>query len=241
MNLRYRPIYKKFLPLRGNIQNRQKLFKFRKIKWKYLLLNLNRVSLNKTRKNNCYYKFYDQNIYKILKNKTYFSNKYKQTILDKRRFKLFYSYLKKSYLKGLIKKSLKQSDKILNKFSTESIFTSFLENRLDVILVRSHFTLSVRNARQLISHKHVFVNKSVVTDCSYTIMPGDLITFSLKSRSLIEYYLIFAEFWPMPPSNLQISYKLFTIQVLEHSVFSNNSSKFLLWLNLSGVTKSYLK
>jgi ribosomal protein S4 len=37
-------------------------------------------------------------------------------------------------------------------------FVDFLERRLDLILLRANFVLSVKNAQQLILHGHVFIN-----------------------------------------------------------------------------------
>lgn len=236
---RHKPVYKKFLNLKINVQNRQKLFKFKKKKWKNLLFKLNRSS--KIQKRNCYYKFFDQNSYNISKFNNFFSKNYKQNILTKKSFNLFYGSLKENYLKRLVNKSIKKSNQIKNKINNKKFFSGFLEQRLDIVLVRSHFVLSVRNARQLISHNHVFVNNKVVTDNSFLLHKGDLITFSPKSHKLIRYYLILSDLWPLPPTYLQISYKLFQIHVLDDIMFSNTMSQKLIWLNLNDVIKSYLK
>jgi len=236
---RHRPVYKKFLNLRNNVQNRQKLLKFKKKKWKNLLFKLNRNS--KSQKRNCYYKFYDQNSYTISKFNNFFSRNYKQEIITKKSFNLFYGYLKEKYLKKLVNKSVKNSHQIKNKINTKVFFSNFLEKRLDVILVRSNFVLSLRNARQLISHNHVLVNNKVVSENSLLLKKGDLITFSKKSHKLIRYYLIISELWPLPPTYLQISYKLFQIQILDDIIFTNSLSQKLIWLNLNEVIKSYLK
>lgn len=236
---RHRPIYKKFLNLKINVQNKKKLLNFKKKKWKNLLFKLNRSS--KTQKRNCYYKFYDQNSYNVSKFNNFFLKNYKQDIMNKKKFNLFYGYLTESYLKKLVNKSIKHSDQIKNKINTKVIFSRFLEKRLDVVLIRSNFVSSMRNARQLISHNHVYVNKKLVNDNSFLVKKGDLITFSLKSHKIVQYYLITSDLWPLPPKYLQISYKLFQIQVLDDITFSNALSNQLLWLNLNDVIKLYLK
>jgi ribosomal protein S4 len=232
---RHRPVYKKFVNLRNNIQNRQKLIKFKKKKWENLLFKLNRNS--KLQKRNCYYKFFDQNSYTISKYNNFFSKNYKQDVLTKKSFNLFYGGLRQNYLKTLVNKSIKKSNQIKSKINTKKFFCTFFEKRLDVSLVKSHFVLSIRNARQLISHKHVLVNQNIVTESSFLLSKGDLITFSKKSHKLIRYYLILSEVWPLPPTYLQISYKLFQIQVLDDITLSQN----LLWLNLNNVIRSYRK
>ena len=236
---RYRPVYKKFINLKNNVQNRQKLLKFKKKKWKNLLFKLTRSS--KFRKRNCYYKFFDQNSYNVSKYNNFFSNNYKQKVLVKKTFNLFYSNLGEKYLKTLYKTSKKKSNQIKNKINLKKIFTSLLERRLDVILVRSHFVLSIRNARQLISHKHVSVNGLVTSDNSFLLNKGDLLTFSKKSHKIIRYFIIISDMWPLPPTYLQIDYKLFQIQVVDHVILVDSLSQNLLWLNLNESINSYVK
>ena len=63
-------------------------------------------------------------------------------------------------------------------------FLSLIEKRLDVILYRSHFVPSVRNAQQLIIHKHIKVNGNTITNKSFTLKQGDLIEINDKVNSL---------------------------------------------------------
>jgi len=60
----------------------------------------------------------------------------------------------------------------------------FLEARLDNTVFRLGFARTRRQARQLVTHKHVVVNGIVVNIPSYTLKPGDLITIRPKSRDL---------------------------------------------------------
>jgi len=109
----------------------------------------------------------------------FFSKRYKQTIENNKSFKLFYGNFTKKYLKHAVKKTKPVSNQINRKI----YFTEFLESRIDVILLRSHFVLSIMNARQLISHGHVFVNKKRVEDAHFRLKEGDTVTFSKKGRS----------------------------------------------------------
>lgn len=52
-----------------------------------------------------------------------------------------------------------------------------LETRLDVILVRLHFSSTIPQARQLISHRRVCVNKGMVKITHFQVSHGDLISF----------------------------------------------------------------
>lgn len=234
---RHKPIYKKLTLLRKNVQNRSKLFKFKRRKWVFLLLQLSRIS--KTDKRNCYYKFYDQNVYYVPKYNNFFSRNFKQNLDNKRSFKLFYGNLLRKNLKKNVKIAKILSSKVRNEFHSRTFFKELYERRLDVIIVRSHLALSIMNARQLISHGHVFINNSRVNDASIIVNEGDVITFSKKSHKLLEYYILNSDLWPLPPKHLQISYKLLQIQVIGDVKLTNDSSVFSTWLNVNTLMESY--
>lgn len=66
--------------------------------------------------------------------------------------------------------------------STGENLVKLLDERLDATIFRSGIVASVPAARQLISHRHVFVNGTRVYSPSYRLTPGDLITFSDKAK-----------------------------------------------------------
>ena len=226
-NSRYKPLYKKFVNLKKNIQFRQKLLKFKKYKWKKLIFYISRFSKN--RKKFCYYQFFDQNSYFIPKFNVYFTNKFKYSLHAKQRFSLFYGGLSKGYLKLIIQQNFK------SKFGLLSI----LEKRLDTLLYRSHFMLSMRSARQLISHGHVMVNGKVINRKSYVLQKGDIISFSINCHKSIEYSLGNSEIWPLPPKYLYINYKTFQIIIIEDINYTNNTLNFPLKLDLNKVIQHY--
>lgn len=234
---RHRPVYKKFVNLRCNVQNKQKIFKFKRKKWNSLLFQLNRTT--KTRKRNCYYKFLDQNLYNIPRFNNFFSKNHKQKVLSRKRFNLFYGSLGNRYLKKIVLNSNKNSNQIKNKINLNNYAISNLENRLDMVLVRSHFVISVRNARQLISHGHVLVNKVPVYDSSFLLIKGDFVTFSSKIHKIIKYYLTLSVFWPLPPEHLQTSYKLLSISVVGSNLLSRSNVQQSFWLDTNNVIQSY--
>lgn len=250
---RNKPLYKKFNGLRVNIQNRQKLLKFKKKKWNFLLKRIRltdklakmRLRSNKQlttfRKQNCFYKFFDQSTYQIPRFANFFSKTFKQNVETNKSFKLFYGNVSKKYLKSLSKKSENLSNQYNNKINSTVFFTNILESRLDVILLRSHFVLSVMNARQLITHGHVFVNSEKVTKASFRLQKGDIITFSTKSHRLIEYYIANSKVWPLPPYYLQVSYKVFQILVIEDIRLLNMSMNFGTPLNFQSVSELHDK
>lgn len=58
-----------------------------------------------------------------------------------------------------------------------------LDQRLDATLFRSGVVRSIPAARQLVTHRHIFVNGRRVDKPSFSVRVGDVITFSEKSKS----------------------------------------------------------
>ena len=59
-----------------------------------------------------------------------------------------------------------------------------LELRLDNIIFRLGYARTRREARQVVSHRHVTVNGKIVNIPSYKVQPGDVIEIKEKSKSL---------------------------------------------------------
>ncbi|MCJ7576828.1 MAG: 30S ribosomal protein S4 [candidate division Zixibacteria bacterium] len=59
-----------------------------------------------------------------------------------------------------------------------------LECRLDNLVYRLGFAPSRKAARQLVLHRHFFVNNRTVNIPSYQLKPGDVVTVREKSRNL---------------------------------------------------------
>lgn len=96
-------------------------------------------------------------------------------------FKLFYGGVGKNYVKKRIKAILRQKHKKIS-----LLFLELFERRLDTVLYRSKFGLSMRNVRQLILHGKIFVNKKPIKIKSYILSFGDIITINPKDFKLIE-------------------------------------------------------
>lgn len=60
----------------------------------------------------------------------------------------------------------------------------FLEARLDNSVYRLGFARTRRQARQLVTHKHIVVNGIVVNVPSYSLRPGDIVSVRPKSKNL---------------------------------------------------------
>jgi small subunit ribosomal protein S4 len=96
-------------------------------------------------------------------------------------FKLFYGDIPKSQMKKRIKVILKKKHKKIS-----LLFLELFERRLDTILYRSKFGLSMRNARQLILHGKIFVNKKPIKIKSHILSFGDIITINPKDFKLVK-------------------------------------------------------
>jgi len=209
---RYKPFYKQFLKIRKNIQNRTKLFKFKKKKWEKLQYYSKR-QLKFFKKS----RIRDQFILTVSRY-TGQGNSYKKSfrnnLQDRKTFNLFYGGLKKHYIKKQIYeiKNKKPFKKEYQNFKQNAL--KFFESRLDTVLYRVKFSFSIKNARQLIKHGHILVNGLTVRSKSYILKSNDLIeiAYNVKSRFLIQKNIFNANFWPIPPKHLLVNY--ITCQIL---------------------------
>lgn len=169
-----------------------------------------------------------------------YKKKFKNNLLAKTTFSFLYGGLSKKYLKTHMTQIYKFS-KIKN---SKNSCSEFFESRLDSILYRSQFCASVRNARQLITHKHVKVNNIVEKNKDYIVKKGDKITFTPDIKNLIkkireEKFKKCPDFiiWPMPPQYLNINYT--TLEILMGNIQNFNfSSSFAFKIETHSVVKN---
>lgn len=229
---RLEPLYKQFLKLKENVQNRHKLLKFKKQKWEKLIHNYKR-KLKRYKK----FKPQDQNQYLVSKypsKNTSYQKRYKETLHAVKRLALFYGGLPRKFIKNQIEIT-KKKRQVKN---TNQSFLELFESRLDIVLYRAKFSPSIRNARQLIIHGKVTVNNKPVKSKLYTLKTGDLISIDLKYTHLIETNIRQALIWPIPPKHLFINYK--TMQIIFGDIKNTNfSTNFSFNLNLERVLVSY--
>ena len=165
--------------------------------------------------------------------KVWLDEKTKQKIKNKRTFQLQYGFLSKKYIKGLVNRAF-----VSNKFNDRYFFVSVLESRLDVMLMRTNFVLTIRSARQLISHGNVLVNGEPVKCCSFLLKAGDKITFREHVHDIISYNLGRSSMWPFPAKHVQVSHKIFQIIVLENTE-SNLCNNFVAWFDWHSIMQGY--
>jgi len=89
------------------------------------------------------------------------------------------------YNYGINEKQLLKSIKTAKKVqgSTGVILLQMLEMRLDNTLFRLGMAPTIPAARQLVNHKHILVNRNIVSICSYQCKPGDTISVKNKNSS----------------------------------------------------------
>jgi len=235
---KFKPLYKQFIKLRENVQGRKKLLKFKKQKWEKLIQYYKR-KLKRYRK----FKPNDQTQYIISKfpNKANsYKKRFKNTLGTSKRFRLFYGNLSKKYLKKYIRQTIKKKNnkKIINFYLS---FLNHFELRLDTILYRSKFSISLRNAKQLIVHGKILINSKPVRIPSYKTVPGDLISVNPIFYYLIEKNIKNANIWPIPPKYLSINYKTMEIIINDNAKQTNLSTNFPFHLNMEKVLISYYK
>lgn len=225
---RDKPLYKKFLPLRKNIQNRNKLMKFKKKKWQKFQRFLSKFKKKK---------FYDPISYFLFNFKNFFRKKFKYNLQNKQRLSFFYGRMRKTALKKLVKSTLKEF-KNLNTYVT-ILFIQKLETRLDTALYRTHFSYSFRNARQLISHKKIYVNNKIVSSNSYVLRKGDLITLDKNIFEFVTFNIRRSKTWPIPPRHFYINYKTLQILVIEEINYTKCLTYYPFWIDFNSFIKFY--
>lgn len=94
---------------------------------------------------------------------------------------------------GMLEKQFRLTYDKANKKSgiTGENLISFLEMRLDNVVFKLGFANSRREARQLVSHGHFYVNGGKVDIASYRVKVNDIIEVREKSRSLEKFKVLF--------------------------------------------------
>jgi small subunit ribosomal protein S4 len=231
---RFKPLYKQFINLNENVQNRKKILKFKKQKWSKL------VSLVK-HKLKRYKKFKPQNQTQYVVSRSpnkwnsYKKGKHRNILQAYKKFRLLYGNFTRKKLKRFIKQALN------SQMSSVNIrFLKIFESRLDTILHRAKFSRSIREARQLVVHGKILVNNKKIKSQGYCLKAGDLITAYSKYNFIIEKNIANATIWPLPPKHLIINYK--TLQIIIGNMDINNfASYFNFNLNLEKLLVDYYK
>ena len=257
---RYKPLYKKFLRLRVNpLSNNNNKFlkfkiqtykqvkklvttkKFKKKKWEqFINLLKKKIKFYQRLKPHT---FYSHKTSKFASPGNSFKRKFRNDLLAKKTFNYMYGGLLKKYLK----KRMSEIYQAKNQKDHSRLFIEFFESRLDAVLYRSRFSSSIKNARQLITHKHIKVNNKIEKNKSYILKQGDLISVNLKSRNIIKknFKKQFIEkpdliLWPLPPSYLNINYN--TLEIVFGNIKDFNfTTSFTFKIDTNSVVTNYYR
>ena len=104
-------------------------------------------------------------------------SEYSMQLMEKQKAKYTYGILEKQFSNLFKKASSKEG-------ITGEMLLQFCEARLDNTVFRMGVSPTRRGARQLVSHRHITVNGSVVNIPSYSLRPGDVVGVRERSRSL---------------------------------------------------------
>lgn len=104
-------------------------------------------------------------------------SEYAIQLMEKQKAKYTYGILERQFENLFDKASRKKG-------ITGENLLQFCEARLDNTVFRLGIAPSRRAARQLVSHKHIVVNGTVVNVPSYSLRPGEVIEVREKSKSL---------------------------------------------------------
>ena len=96
----------------------------------------------------------------------------------KQKMKFYYGNMNERQFRNVYLKAIKK------KGNTSENLIGFLESRLDTIIYRAKFAITVFAARQLINHGHVKVNGKKVDIASYLVKPEDTLEIRDKSKEM---------------------------------------------------------
>jgi small subunit ribosomal protein S4 len=102
---------------------------------------------------------------------------YAQQLIEKQRLRLQYNVNEKQMRNYFAAASRKKG------MAGENL-VQLLETRLDAVVLRSRFSRTIYQARQVVVHRHVLVNGKIVKSPSYRVRPGDTVSVREKSRKL---------------------------------------------------------
>ena len=97
----------------------------------------------------------------------------------KQKLKFYYGNMNERQFRNVYRKAIKK------KGNTAENLVGFLERRLDTVIYRAKFAITVFSARQLINHGHIKVNGKKVNIPSYLVREKDTIELKDKSKELV--------------------------------------------------------
>jgi small subunit ribosomal protein S4 len=97
-------------------------------------------------------------------------------LMAKQKLKGYYGRINERQFRRLFDEAVRR------KGDTSENLIALLESRLDAVVYRACFAVTIFAARQLVSHKHITVNGKVVNIASYQVQEGDIIAIRDASK-----------------------------------------------------------
>ena len=107
-------------------------------------------------------------------------SEYGMQLKEKQKAKFIYGVLEKPF-----RNYYEKADRM--KGMTGENLMKLLESRLDSVVFRMGFARTRREARQVVTHKHVLVNGKKINIPSYLVKAGDVIELTEKAKGLQRY------------------------------------------------------
>ena len=96
----------------------------------------------------------------------------------KQKMKFYYGNMNERQFRNVYRKAIQKRG------NTSENLVAFLESRLDTVIYRAKFAITVFSARQLINHGHIKVNGKKVSIPSYMVRAEDSIEVKEKSKEI---------------------------------------------------------
>ena len=119
----------------------------------------------------------------------------------KQKLKSYYGNINERQFRNIYRKAVQK------KGDTTENLIGLLERRLDCVIYRAKFAITVFGARQLINHGHIRVNDKKVNIPSYQLKEEDIIEIKEKSKQLLNLDIALASKEREFPEYLQIDEK----------------------------------
>lgn len=104
------------------------------------------------------------------------SGDYRDRLFEKQKLRFNYGITEKQLISYYQRAKKKKTE-------TGTTILQLLESRLDSIVYRLGFAPTIPAARQLINHKHIFVNNKLVSIPSFLCCKGDLLSIKSNTKS----------------------------------------------------------
>ena len=120
---------------------------------------------------------YDKKSKRTLTRRSRKMSEYGLQLREKQKAKFIYGVLEKPF-----RNYYEKADKM--KGMTGENLMVMLESRLDNVVFRMGFARTRREARQVVGHKHIFVNGKCINLPSYRVKAGDVVEVKESSKSI---------------------------------------------------------